>query len=111
MPQMPTTAQSLREWVRLTFGLSGRNNVLAWGMSAGVAYYLWVYPEQKVEAERKVRACFGVAMGIDLGGPWRESGYGAGMAQLLEANTVLAPPARGAHGACPAVAVRQPWAI
>ena len=43
-----------RGWLNLTLGVRTRSNLLAWAVAGSIGYYLWVYPEQKQEAERKV---------------------------------------------------------
>lgn len=41
-------------WLNSTFGVRGRNNILAWAISGGLAYYLFILPEQRKAEQRKV---------------------------------------------------------
>jgi len=36
-----------------TFGMSGWRNVAAWGVAGGLAYWMWIIPQQRDEANRK----------------------------------------------------------
>ncbi|KAK9843957.1 hypothetical protein WJX81_000478 [Elliptochloris bilobata] len=39
--------------MRENLGFRGAKNVAAWAVAGTIAYYLWVKPEQKAEAERQ----------------------------------------------------------
>jgi hypothetical protein len=53
-------------WMLNSLGLRGAQNIAAWVVAGGTAYFLWVLPQQQDAARRKVRTSLKLELSVKV---------------------------------------------